>query len=249
MFNMTIGKYVSQNSKLHQMNAVGKMICLVIFITLLFTNDLIMLTLLTSLTIYMMFLSNIPIRLYLKSISNFKILIIFLIVITIILGGSWYNVVISILKILLSVLYAMVITYTTAKNEIAYAFEKLLSPLSIFKVPVRKISLTLTLALRFVPIIFEQANKIIKSQASRGIDFRHNTLKGKVMAISSMIVPLFLLTSKVSDDIADTMEVRMYNYNEKRTSYRTLKWHKADENILVLHVALFIYFIMRIILI
>lgn len=248
MFNTMMGKYLVCDSKLHKMNAVSKMLCLVIFVSMLFTNDIILLSLLTVLTIGMVIFSNVPLKTYLKNASSLKILIIFLILITYFLGGSWYGTIISIVKIVLGILYTMVITYTTTKGEIAYGIEKILLPLSLIKIPVRKISLVLTLALRFIPTIFEQANKILKSQASRGIDFRHSSLKGKVIAISSMIVPLFLLTSKASDDVALAMEVKMYNPDAKRTNYRIYKWNRIDENMILLHIALFTFFISRMII-
>jgi energy-coupling factor transport system permease protein len=175
-------------------------------------------------------------------------LIIFLLVITLIFNGSWYHVILSIIKIILGILYTMILTYTTSKSEMIYGLEKVFNPLKYIKLPIKQISLSITLALRFIPTIFEQANKIMKSQASRGIDFKHSNLKGKIIAVSSMMVPMFILTSKTSDAVADTMEVRMYDYNSKRSNYRIHKWHKIDENILLLHLVLLIYFIWRCIL-
>lgn len=109
-------------------------------------------------------------------------------------------------------------------------------------------ALSLILALRFIPVIFEQAEKIIKSQASRGIDFRHANIKGKVIAITSMMVPMFVLASNRSEMVADVMEVRLYNNAMKRTNYRTNKWSKFDENMILLHFGLLLYFVLRMIL-
>jgi energy-coupling factor transport system permease protein len=193
----------------------------------------------------MMALSNVPPKIYFRSISNLKVLIIFLLAITMIFGGSWYTAIITIIKIVLGISYTMILTYTTSKSEITYGLEQVFKPLSKIGVPVKQLSLTLTLALRFIPTVFEKTDKIMKSQASRGIDFKHTNLKGKVIAISSMIVPMFVLSFKKADAIADAMEVRLYNCNAKRTNYRFNKWSRIDDNIIIAHIIPLIYLILR----
>jgi energy-coupling factor transport system permease protein len=192
-----------------------------------------------------MILSRVPLKLYLKSISSLKVLIIFLILITLVFGGSWYQVTTSIIKIVLSILYAMILTYTTSKSEITFGLEKVFSPLKVIRLPIEKMALSVTLAMRFIPTIFDQTQKVMKSQASRGIDFNHTSLKGKVIAISSMMAPMFILTFKKADAVADAMEVRMYDYKEKRTNFRPLRWHNFDENLILLHFGLLLFYTLR----
>lgn len=248
MFNTTIGKFIHLNSKIHNMNSKAKIICLFIFLFILFINDYIVLSLLTLLTILLMFLSKIPIKLYLKSINGLKVFIIFIFIITLIFHESWLIMLTALLKVILGIIYTMIITYTTSKSEITYALEQIFKPLERIKVPVKKIALTLTLALRFIPSIFEQTQKIMKSQASRGIDFKHSNLKGKVIAVSSMIVPMFVLTAKKSDKIADAMEVRLYNYNTPRTNYRFSRWTNFDDNMIVIHLSILILYIAKVLI-
>lgn len=248
MFNTMIGKYIPLNSRLHRMNSISKIICLLLFLAMLLIDDVILLCLLTGLTFIMMISSKVPFKLYLKSVSGLRFLIIFLFIITLIFRDSWYIMITSTVKIILGVLYTMVITYTTSKSEISYGLEKVFSPLKIFKIPVKQMSLTLTLALRFIPTIFEQTEKIMKSQASRGIDFRHVNLKGKIIAITSMMVPMFVLTSKKADVVADVMEVRLYDQDVKGTNYRFNKWHGVDDNLVVFHIGILLYFILRMII-
>jgi energy-coupling factor transport system permease protein len=230
------------------MNSASKIICLILFLILLFIDDIILLILLTVLTVIMMLLSKVPLKLYLKVISGLKVLIIFMILITLLFNSSWYIAITSIVKVVLGLIYTMVLTYTTSKSEITYGLEKVFGPLSILKLPIKQMSLSLTLALRFIPTIFEKTEKIMKSQASRGIDFRHTNVKGKVIAISSMMVPMFLLTSKKANAVADAMEVRLYNLNTRRTNYRFHQWHSFDDNMVLIHGALLIYFGLRVIL-
>lgn len=247
MYNTMIGKYIPVNSMIHNMNAISKIVCLILFLVMLFINDIILLILLTCLTIIMMILSKVPLKLYLRSVSSLKVLIIFMVIINFIFHGSWYVTITAIVKIVLALIYTMILTYTTSKSEITYGLEKVFSPLRIFKVPVKQLSLSLTLALRFIPTIFEQTEKIMKSQASRGIDFNHSNLRGKIVAISSMMVPMFILTSRKSDVVADVMEVRLYDNSVNRTNYRFSKWRGFDDNIVLLHFGILLYFVLRMI--
>jgi len=248
MYKTMIGKYIPIDSKIHKMNSISKIICLLLFLILLLFDDIILLILLTVLCFVMMLLSKVQIKLYLKSISGLKPLIIFIIIITLLFESSWYLAITSTVKIILGVIYTMILTYTTSKSEITYGFEQVFKPLSLLKIPVKKMSLSLTLALRFIPTIFEQTEKIMKSQASRGIDFRHTNIKGKVIAISSMIVPMFILSFKKANVVADVMEVRLYSLNAKRTNYRFSKWSSFDENIVLIHFGLLLYFILRMVI-
>ena len=142
-----------------------------------------------------------------------------------------------ILKIILGVLYSMIFIFTTTFKEITGKLESLLSPFKIFKLPIKQMSLSLSLALKFIPLIFNQAEKILKSQASRGIDFKHSNLKGKVLAISSMLLPMFILSLKRADDIVDCLEVRSYDINKKN---KINKWHLFDKIMLLVHLLLLI---------
>lgn len=249
MFNTMIGKYIPLNSRLHRMNPISKIVCLILFLVMLVIDDPVLLGLLVLLTIIMMVSSKVPIKFYLRSISGLKYLIIFLFLITLIFQDSWYIMITSIIKIVIGVIYTMILTYTTSKSEINYGLEKVFSPLKKFKIPVKQMSLSLTLALRFIPTILEQTEKIMKSQASRGIDFRHVNLKGKIIAISSMMVPMFILTSRKADVVADVMEVRLYDQNGKRTNYRFHKWRGLDDNLVVIHFGILLYFILRMLMV
>lgn len=248
MFNTMIGKYIPFNSKIHNMNSKAKLICLLIFLILLFINDYIVLSLLTILTICLMILSKVSLKLYFKSISGLKTFILFIFIITLIFHESWVLMLTSLLKIILGIIYTMIITYTTSKSEITYGLEQLFKPLEKVKLPVKKIALSITLALRFIPSIFEQTQKIMKSQASRGIDFKYSNLKGKITAISSMVVPMFILTAKKSDRVADSMEVRLYNYKAPRTNYRFSKWTNFDDSMIIIHVSILIIYIAKVLI-
>jgi energy-coupling factor transport system permease protein len=189
MFNVMIGKYFQVDSKIHKMNSKSKIICVILFLILLSisNNNLIFLGLLTGLTMISMNLSNVPLKWYLKDISNLKWLILFLVVFNLIFNVPLLITLVLITKLILGIIYTMVLTYTTSSTEITYGLEQILKPLRLIKIPVNKIALSISLALRFIPIIFEQTEKILKSQASRGIDFNHSNIKGRIISLSSML--------------------------------------------------------------
>lgn len=243
--NFTIGKYYPIESKLHNLNPLTKIMCTFMFlIGILITNNIILYILLTIFTIILIYMSNVPIKYFLNNIKSLRILIIFIFVFDLIIKGSILQVSITILRIILIVMYTSLLTYTTSPNAITYGLEKIFSFLKRFKVPVHNIVLTLSLALRFIPIIFEQARKIIKSQASRGIDFNYINIKGKLLALQSMLVPLMLLSSKRANDLATSMEMRLYGYYPNRTKYRFTPWTEIDNTLVVIHFGILIFIIL-----
>jgi energy-coupling factor transport system permease protein len=88
--------------------------------------------------------------------------------------------------------------------------------------------MTISLALRFIPTLLEETDRIMKAQASRGVDFEHGTFKEKIKAIISLIIPLFISALQRSEELANAMEARGYNPSAKRTRYRVNKWHIKD---------------------
>jgi energy-coupling factor transport system permease protein len=143
------------------------------------------------------------------------------------------NTTIIILKIISLILISSLLTFTTKINSINKGIENVLSPLKILKMPVFETALIISLTIRFIPTILTQAEKILKSQASRGVDFKNDSLKGKIVALSSMLIPMFILSFKRADDLANIMEVRLYGYTDKRTDYDVDKWHKKDTILII----------------
>lgn len=247
MFKLTLGKYFLTNSKIHKMNPTNKIICILIFLILLcLNNNILVLSGLIILTFIMMILSKVPLVIYFKGIISLKILFIFLIVINYFFGTDLLSTLVIIIKIILAILYTSTLIYTTSTIKIISSLETLFSPLKIIGIPINKVALSLALAFRFIPIIFEQINKILKSQASRGIDFKYSNFKSKILILTSMLLPMFILSFKKADNLADVMEVRLYSFSNKRTTYSINKWSGFDDNMIILHILLLIlYFIYR----
>ena len=141
-----------------------------------------------------------------------------------------------VLKLVMIFLYSMILTLTTSPNDITIGLEKVFSPLKILKIPVNALAFSVTLAIRFIPMIIEETNTIMFSLNSRGIDYNKSSFKGKIRIMINMLVPMFAATIKRSDDLALSMELRLYKINGKRSSCRINKWNLYDSFIIMFHV-------------
>ena len=141
--------------------------------------------------------------------------------------------------------YSTVLTLTTPPTEITFGLERFLSPLNKLKIPVNKLSLSISLALRFIPTIFDQTTKIMKSQASRGVDYYNSSFKGKVEAVKTMLLPMINLSIKRADMLAEAMEVRLFSFDKERSNYRLNKWRLSDSLVVILHIVFLIIIVVK----
>lgn len=244
--NLVLGIYYNNYSKVHYMHPLSKIICTVVFIIMVFIcNDIKLMILLSLLAILFTEIAHLPKTIYYKTIMSLKYIIIFIVLINLIFKADLITTIMDILRLVLIVLYTSILTLTTPPTEITYGLELLFSPLKIVRIPVNKIALSISLALRFIPSIIDQANKILKSQASRGIDYYNSSLKGKFLAVKSMIIPMFMITIKKADNLADAMTVRLYSINDKRTNFRINKWYFFDTYMVLVHVTILVLIIYR----
>ena len=132
------------------------------------------------------------------------------------------------LRIVLMIGLTSMLTFTTMNTEINNGLESLLSPLKLIKVNVGTISMMISLTLRFIPTLVEETGKIMKAQASRGVDFNEGSLRQKISQIVSLLVPMFVTSFKRAEDLANAMETRGYVIGAKRTKLDLLKLHAFD---------------------
>ncbi len=244
-----IGRYYPVNSQVHKMNPLAKIICILLFIVMIFfTYDIKFNVIISVLLILMLLNTKVPMKIYIKTILSIKWLLLFILIINLILRTNLQVTIITALRLVYIVLYTSILTLTTPPTEITYGLEKFFSPLRLIGIPVNKMALSISLALRFIPTIIDQGNKIIKSQASRGIDYYNSNFRGKILAIKSLIIPIFVLSIKRADDLADAMEVRLYNINNKRTNFRQNRWGVYDTFLVLMHLALFILIVKEVFL-
>lgn len=133
-----------------------------------------------------------------------------------------------VVRLMLMIELSLILTASTKPMDLTYALEWLLKPFKVIRLPVHEIAMIISLALRFIPTLLDDTERIMKAQASRGVDFQEGKFKEKVSAITSLIMPLFISSFQRSEDLANAMEARGYDPNAKRTRYRLLSFKVAD---------------------
>lgn len=131
-------------------------------------------------------------------------------------------------RIILLISITSLLTFTTMSTDINNGLYSLMSPLKVIKVPVGRISMMLSLTLRFIPTLLNETKKIMNAQASRGVDFYEASFKQKINQIIALLIPMFVISFKKAADLADAMEARGYIIDAKRSRYDVLKLHLRD---------------------
>lgn len=233
--NIIIGRYFRTNSDVHKMNPFFKLVCLISYIVLLFIiSDLVTLIIMTLFLFIIAAITKIPIGLYIKSIYGLRYLVLSLLFINVLLGVSALESIISIARVVLIVLYSTVISLTTRPLELMSALETLFKPLTILKIPVKKMSFILVNALRFIPIVIDNTNDFLVSQY---IYIPSDmTIKEKIDNMKSVLVPVFANSISNLDSIIVSLELKLYDFDLKNMNkYPILKF---DIYMLFAHVLL-----------
>lgn len=137
-------------------------------------------------------------------------------------------------RLITMVMITMTLTASTKPLDLTYALEWYMTPLKPFHFPVAEIAMTISIALRFIPTLLEDTNRVMKAQASRGVDMEHGKLMQKIMGITSLVIPLFVSSFMRSEELANAMECRGYDPAAKRTRFRILKFRWTDLVALIL---------------
>lgn len=132
------------------------------------------------------------------------------------------------MRLIYLIIGSSMLTYTTTPNQLTDAIEKLLKPLEKIRVPVHDFAMMMSLALRFIPILLEEANRIINAQTARGADFEEGKIWHRMRAMVSILVPLLVSATRRAYDLANAMEARCYRGGEGRTKMKPLKYHRSD---------------------
>lgn len=252
---MTLGKYVHQDTIIHRLDPRNKFIMLFVLMVVIFLINpskegfevlgWISYLLISIVFILLYKISKLKISMIFKSLKPMWFMMIFLFIINLFVykGGpqiipQWWIFDIHleaitqtlkiVLRLALLITLSTLFTATTKPLDITVAIDDLFVWLKIFKINVHILSMTISIALRFIPTILDETYRIMKAQASRGVDFKNGKLKEKIVAITSLIIPLFISAISRSDELANAMEARNYNPLAKRTRYRKLHWRLSD---------------------
>ncbi|UWD33946.1 energy-coupling factor transporter transmembrane component T family protein [Mesomycoplasma molare] len=148
------------------------------------------------------------------------------------------------LRIYCMVIVTTLLIYTTKPILLTSAIEDLISPLKLVKINTNIIAMIITIGIRFIPTLLLEANRIMKAQASRGVDFKHGKIKDKVKSMVTLTIPLFVLSFSRAEDLANAMEVRGYDPYKKRTKYRHLSFKWFDYLFIFLLISFIIFVIL-----
>lgn len=238
--NITFGKYYNKNSVIHRLSPVFKLISLIIMIVGIFFIDSYIDILMFSLyLVLVMVYSDIGIITYLKNIYSIKIFLLFIFIIDLIFNSNINNIVFDLYKLIFIIIYSSALSYTTSTSEITYGIERILKVFNNY-IPVNDIAMIITLTIRYIPTLTMEADRIIKAQKMRGIDFDSKNIKNKISSLVGVFIPMFILSLKKSENLGDIMDLRLYNYGKSRTNYRTNSWEKIDSLLLILNIIILI---------
>lgn len=244
--NITLGQYFPGNSPLHRADPRVKIILLVLYITELFLADSIPAYILMALgTLLMIVVSRIPFRMVLSGLKA----LIFIIVFTAVLNIFWitgdtllfefkfihvyaegiiHAVCMTMRLVCLLTGTSVLLSYTTSPIAITDGLERLLSPLKKIKLPVHEFAMMMTIALRFIPTLIEETDKIMSAQKARGADFTSGNLLQRAKALVPILIPLFVSSFMRAGELATAMECRCYHGGEGRTRMTVLKTSPID---------------------
>lgn len=143
------------------------------------------------------------------------------------------------LRITNIIMMTSLLTFTTMTTDLNFGIESLLRPLKVIKVPIDVIAMMLSLTLRYIPTLLGETEKIMKAQASRGVDFKEARFKDKVIQIISLLIPVFVISFKRAEDLGNAMEVRGYVIGQKRTRIDEYQIGFNDVMALIVSIGLF----------
>lgn len=264
MNNITFGRYSPYNTFTHKLDPRNKLFILVLLMVSIFlqfhvwSTTLLLSAVLLVLFIAVMILSRVSFIQLFKSLKSMWMLVIFLLIAYVFIPNSsykfecyrfnanyaiywdaFYQCGYIILRLVLMLSLTMVLTSTTKPMDLTYAFEWYMTPLKVIRFPVHEIAMTLSIALRFIPTLLDETDRIMKAQSSRGVDFNHGGLFKRFKAVISLIIPLFVSAIQRSEELSDAMEARGYDPRAKRTRYRKLTFSWRDAIGLLFGLAIF----------
>lgn len=250
MDKLIFGRYIPGDSWIHRLDPRAKLLGSMYFIGIIFlANNWQTYALLFLFTMFVIQLSKIKLSFFINGVKPLIWLILFTVILQVLFtgGGTVYfsfgpitisqegllNGVFIFCRFVLIIFMSTLLTLTTMPLSLTDAIEFLLRPLIALKVPVYEIALMLSIALRFVPTLMDETEKIMNAQRARGVDFGEGNLFQQMKAIVPLLIPLFVSSFNRAEELATAMEARGYQGGEGRTKYRLLKWEMRDTLVIV----------------
>lgn len=245
MNNIALGQYMPLDSIIHKMDPRSKIMVMLFLMVAIFIPAGVWGYVLIGIFILLsLYLSKLSIKYALRTMKPMLWMMVFLLVINVLViktgspmfhiasftiySDAVYQTLYIVVRLMLMIIITTVLTATTKPLDLTLGIEKLLKPFEKVGLPAHIIAMMISIALRFIPTLIEETQRIMNAQASRGVDLENGSLKEKIMAILSLIVPLFVSAFDRADQLANAMEARGYDPSRKRTRYKVLKMQTLD---------------------
>ena len=245
MTNIALGRYIPTNSIIHRLDPRIKIVnMLLLMVAIFLPARFVGYGIIGFIAVSLVLLSRLKFGFILKSLKPVMLMLMFLLVINVFVLRTGYVVInlfgllvysdalfqtaYIVVRLLLMIMITTLLTATTKPLDLTLGIEDLLAPFKRFKVPAHEIAMMISIALRFIPTLIEESQRIMKAQASRGVDLSEGKINEKIVAILSLIVPLFVSSFQRAEELADAMEARGYSPTSIRTRYKQLKITMKD---------------------
>jgi len=242
--DITIGQYYDTNSPIHRLDPRTKIIGTFAYIVGLFlVKSIFGFVLAAALLFAVIRISKIPLSFILRGQKSIAMLLVLTIILNMFMikgdplvsfgfltisRQGLYTAIFMAVRLVLLVIGCSLMTLTTTPLSLTDGLEHLMRPLKVLKVPVHDIAMMMSIALRFIPILLEETDKIMKAQSARGADFETGSLVQRTKALIPVLVPLFVSAFRRADELATAMEARCYRGDEGRTQMKQLHYTKMD---------------------
>ena len=243
--DVTFGQYYPAQSFVHKLDPRLKLLFLIAYIVMLFVaKSFYGLALCFLILVVAIIASRVPVGSVLRSIKGVIVILVFTSILNVFFhGGShllWHWKFIKIytegiifavfltLRLLFLVMGSAILTLTTTPVNLTDGLESLLFPLTLIKIPVHALALIMSIALRFIPTLMDETNRIISAQKARGANFESGNIFKRVKAIIPVLIPLLISAFRRAEELGDAMDVRCYSSGHKRTKYKKLKFGWRD---------------------
>ncbi len=253
--DITLGQYFPGTSPIHRLDPRTKLIALVAYIVALFlAKGWVAYGLLLACLVTVIKVSTIPVKSIVNGMKPLVMILIFTGILNIFFTGGetvlvefWVITVTlegilraaqMMIRILMLITGTFLLTFTTSPISLTDGLEQLMNPLKKLKVPVHELSMMMCIALRFIPTLIEETDKIMSAQKARGADFETGSLMDRAKALIPILVPLFISAFRRADELATAMECRCYQGGEGRTKMKLLRYHRGDLNAFLILAAL-----------
>ena len=243
--DIAFGQYYPTGSVVHRMDPRMKLLLTIMFVVaIFFVNTYFGFMLTAAVLLFIILVARLPMLSVLKSVRAILFIVLFAAVINLFMikDGeilwSWkalqitdqgvHTTIKMALRLVLLISGASLLTLTTTPVEVADGTESLIKPLALIKVPVHDIAMIMSIALRFIPTLFEETQKIIAAQKARGASFDTGGLIARAKSLLPVLIPLFVNSFRRADELAFAMDARCYNATEKRTKMKVMRFGVAD---------------------